>query len=47
MVRIRLEGAQHDRWIELKTRRALQTDTDVAQYLLDLADLADQNVIPR
>ena len=45
--RIRLLKLEHEGWSGLKLRRALHTDTDVAEYLFDLADLADQNVVNR
>ena len=46
-VRIRIEKSQHERWTDLKMRRGFQSDNDVSRYLLDLADLADENVVPR
>ena len=44
-VRIRIE--KHERWTDLKMRRGFQSDNDVSRYLLNLADLADENVVPR
>ena len=39
------DQAEHEGWSGLKLRTALRADNDVAEYLFDLADLGDQDVV--
>ena len=42
---LKLEKLVFERWSALKVRKELKTNTHVAQYLLDLADAFDQQLL--
>ena len=46
-VRIRLDKSEVEYWTEQKICGGLQTYNDVVPYLLDPAELTEQNAIPR